>query len=413
MDLKPTYKKIKGEWVKQTAYERQNGEWMLISEALTNKVWKIAMNGDSNYIAKVFFSNNMWLALFKNGDVYASNDGMSWVYKSTCSIAISNPICENGLLIGTKGNDVYCCNLNTWAWNKTTVKESSSTLNGCVYGGGRFFISVYNGIVPPFYSDDGINWTQLDKVIGNTTYSASKIFYLNGMWFAFWHGSNSTNNSVFYRSVDAINWTNIDSVKGTISSINYADGLYMLSVKKSSADSKTKDYYYSKDGVSWTSGVIFEGNTTQVVTFYEAGGLWFASYYGSTSRVSTDGVNWLSITLPVEDQIESVAHGNGIYVGVLKNNDRVVYSTDGVSWIASDLECSGKVKYVNNVFFLRGTSETYQSEDGKSWEVIDIEDESVASNINVERYENGVYVGSGRIGTTDWLNSHNTILYSV
>ena len=30
-DLKPVYKRINGAWVKQTAYQRQSGEWVQIS----------------------------------------------------------------------------------------------------------------------------------------------------------------------------------------------------------------------------------------------------------------------------------------------------------------------------------------------------------------------------------------------
>ena len=32
-DLKPIYKRVNGEWVKQTAFQRTNGEWVKISEA--------------------------------------------------------------------------------------------------------------------------------------------------------------------------------------------------------------------------------------------------------------------------------------------------------------------------------------------------------------------------------------------
>ncbi|MBO7738751.1 MAG: hypothetical protein J6S18_00110, partial [Oscillospiraceae bacterium] len=32
-DLKPVYKRVSGAWVKKTAYERQNGEWVLISSS--------------------------------------------------------------------------------------------------------------------------------------------------------------------------------------------------------------------------------------------------------------------------------------------------------------------------------------------------------------------------------------------
>ena len=32
-DLKPIYKRVNGEWKKQTAFQKQNGEWVKISNA--------------------------------------------------------------------------------------------------------------------------------------------------------------------------------------------------------------------------------------------------------------------------------------------------------------------------------------------------------------------------------------------
>ena len=37
-DLKPVYKRVSGAWVKQTAYEMQSGEWVLISRAESGDV---------------------------------------------------------------------------------------------------------------------------------------------------------------------------------------------------------------------------------------------------------------------------------------------------------------------------------------------------------------------------------------
>lgn len=331
--------------------------------------WATAKSFDISWPPTFCYCNGRAFAVtYDNYEVYASEDGETWDLISTLPGYPSNLTCANGLILWTIKNTVYCSSdFVSWTATELTL-DTTDSFDELVYGDGRFLLVPNNQLDPMFYSDDGTNWTQLASKIGSLS-GGINLSYLNGRWYSTWEGSNSTTASVFHRSDDGISWTRISSVVGTVNSPIYTDGLYVIPVKKASYDEKTKDYYYSTDGVSWTAGTIF-GNLTKPVTLQYAGGLWFAYNYEYLTYYSADGINWnptnLTDTLAV-----NITYENGVFVTSLFNDVGycgIAYSYDGITWTqAYTTDKRAYFEYKDGVFIAYGDFGILCSVDGASW----------------------------------------------
>lgn len=341
-------------------------------------VWFKAQSVDG-YVLDIFYFNEKVVVIMSNNDVYASEDGKAWELLPATPCRMSNLTCANGMILGTNENTVYCTS-DLVTWNSTEIPlETTTYFDSITYGGGRFLLMPCNQLEAPFYSDDGLNWTQLDSKIC-PAYGGFVVRYLNGRWYGHSTRSNSITYSVFYRSEDGINWTRIDSVTGTVLSLKYANGLLMLSVKKDSTDEKTKDYYYSTDGITWTVGTIF-GNLTSSVEFQYAGGLWFADNYYSGTYCSSNGIDWEPTSL-TDKSARNVAYGNGVFVASLCYKVEyygIAYSTDGVTWTHTyTSDYTANFVYADGVFVAFGLGILY-STDGVVWKQSNITESATSA----------------------------------
>lgn len=126
-------------------------------------------------------------------------------------------------------------------------------------------------------------------------------------------------------------------------------------------------YVYSRDGVTWTLGLM-PSNANWVTVTYGDGKFVALAMYG-VAAYSTDGINWTQISIPSWFSY-STAYGNGKFVSV--NENSILYSTDGISWTLAGNSPSLKyIAYGNGKFIGVGSGLTNVlgvSTDGITWE---------------------------------------------
>jgi hypothetical protein len=231
------------------------------------------------------------------------------------------------------------------------------------------FVAVASNSDKAAYSTDGINWTEtmLPKI---TAWSC--VAFGNNKFVAI----NNYNNDKEVYSTDSITWTMAASSSGVQwTKLIYGNDKF-IAVGGISNSSST--FTYSTDGSVWTSVSVPSAQWYGVVY---GNGKYIASSF-NVSVVSTDGINWAEITVPIAGVM---AYGNGRFVVVDRDIDgagnRIAYSTDGITWIMKTLPVSaywGSITYGNNKFvavsksYLSGSSyvadnKVVFSTDGITW----------------------------------------------
>ena len=137
------------------AYYSENGvDWIKSTTSITNSV-----AGDI-----VKFYNNRFIVTGKYGNIYASDDGITWEYITSINVtgSIYDITYVNGTYIAVGGDSnngysytYYSENLSEWISGNGT----SGVLTGVAYGNGKFISVNDSGVV--FYSEDGITWNEL------------------------------------------------------------------------------------------------------------------------------------------------------------------------------------------------------------------------------------------------------------
>lgn len=190
--------------------------------------------------------------------------------------------------------------------------------------------------------------------------------YANGKFYAV------ANNQNIYSSVDGITWTTTATTSEYLRAIIYENGKFIAVGYKYISTILNSSILVSADGVSWTeyNPAVYIG--LEAITFgngkYVAVGQGTVGFVENNVITSTDGINW---TLSVQSGLyglESIAYGNGKYVAVsnalFSGNNRIFYSTDGITWNYQTFTYSNKFIFFHNNKFTVGNA---YSTDGINW----------------------------------------------
>jgi hypothetical protein len=147
-------------------------------------------------------------------------------------------------------------------------------------------------------------------------------------------------------SSDGINWTE----GGTLSQTYgwrcgaYGNGVYVI------CSNNGKDINYSYDGISWANA----GNIGAINDVAFGNGVFVATAFNpnKTAYVSSNGINWTTVSLPNNASYFGIAFGDGKFVAV-SYNQPPAYSYNGYDWANGDISVNAAwtaVDYGNGVF---------------------------------------------------------------
>lgn len=144
------------------------------------------------------------------------------------------------------------------------------------------------------------------------------------------------------RSVNGNAWSPVLLVGGSynVGGIAYGQGEFAILAHQQGANSGNGKVFVSSDGSNWvdrSSAVNFDDASWQDLRNISfANDRFIASGWYSKIRVSTDASQTFSAVRSEPENVDSVAYGNGLYVGIginqYTNDDLFFISQDGRRW---------------------------------------------------------------------------------
>jgi len=130
----------------------------------------------------------------------------------------------------------------------------------------------------------------------------------------------------------------------------------------------------STDGVTWSEVVNpFTGFPDDFGSVYAQGQFVVVTNSAIAYR-STDGITWVTSSLPASRQWKGLAYGRNTYVAIARGSNSAATSTNGITWTARTLSAGtfySSITYGNNVFVaapgVNASSAASYSTDGVTW----------------------------------------------
>jgi hypothetical protein len=197
--------------------------------------------------------------------------------------------------------------------------------------------------------------------------SAKQVVYGNGKYILL------SENNVLFQSPDAQSWSRIAATGVSSNSLNYIifeEGNFIVV-----GDGGT--IQTSADGTAWTSTA--SGTTNDLYRIYHFNGKFFIIGKTKTFLGSDDGLSWSNIVLnvgAVDDDINSMAYGNGVYLISSRGGgfNNIYRSTTGLSnsWTFAvnpmGYNTINRVQYLKDRFFgFHSGNDMHSSLDGVNW----------------------------------------------
>ena len=403
---------------------------------------------------------------------YSDDSGTTWNYSSSSSYLYSNLAKSfgfgYGVVIsvgqGTQNTLAISTDLGvTWSGKGLLLTGSGNDVkynNGVWLAVGGDNVSTENVIVKS--TNNGTTWTQVATY--NTSYftSVNGVQNVNNTWYITGRGASylaysNTNNpssmsdfvmvstsSVYFStngvclstfnyqkpryivggkgmkgSVDGFSWFDILNQPFTTVNDVYWNGtiwvgvgVCLMPVPSGSSSSVRNTIAYSYDGINWIGlgATIFTiaGNN---VYYSTANSLWIATGSGTnTMATSVDGITWTGRGTTVFTTAGGrITYDNNLLVAVGEGFNNFATSTDGISWdVPTQLNSGYHVTYINNSWFIAGSSNSGQniiakSTDGIIWKDLNLTISGGLSSCYCLAYGNGKWVAC----------SNNKIAYST
>ncbi len=309
----------------------------------------------------------------------------------------------DGRFVTTDGLGYAFVTTNGVDWSRELMPETG-WMYAMAFGGGRFVTVGYSGAV---VSSEGDGWALRDSGTGEIFYDVA---YGNGWFVVVDNGGGVT------RSPDGVNWTHQSNVNPStpyLHEVAFGNGVFVIIDHQTNA-------LVSVDGAAWTAhtisapanhlGLVYAKGKFFVTGRYYSGSPgsgYDARTYSSvdgktwsveptvpfprgsaagddrvvmlTSRkeptyevdevsISSDGTNWTHLEVGHLATLRSLAHGNGIYVGVGEMGE-VARSTNGVNWertggdrsfnLTAGVYHNGKYVFVGDTILVSSNARTF------------------------------------------------------
>ena len=253
-----------------------------------------------------------------------------------------------------------------------------------------------------YYSEDGINWTQVENTGG---YGLFSVCYGNGKFIVLGH-------SKAY-STDGNKWIPITLASGGWENLCYGNGKF-VAIDNNGGNSKVA---YSEDGITWSVENFPNGSWASIC--YGNGKFVAIGNDISSNSIavySTNGSTWsVPYDLPDDEQWSSVCYGKGRFVAVAINYGYTAYSTDGKTWTKTTELLPNSIINLNSVCYGNGkfvavnytgygeNNKNVYSTDGITWKL---------TNLKGDQW-NSVCYGNGKFVAVGLLDSKYNIAYST
>ena len=270
-------------------------------------------------INDIVYGNGKFVAVGIAGQIAYSTDGFNWTKSQNSGFRLSDTNAQivaygNGryVVYGSRGNVVSGGQITTWRdivyssnginWTRADTSNFDVAISKIIYGNDKFLALSSSGKLA--YSINGSSWIPLtDSALNDVSFSS--ITYGSGKFIAV----NSSGRMGF--STDGINWT--IGISGSFSGITYLNNKFIAWGNGNFAE--------SNDGTTWQ----LLPNTSFNGIIYGAGK--FVSWSGTNIKYSIDNcVTWIPVDSKLNNNINGMSFGNGIFIAVSGRHSQIVYS---------------------------------------------------------------------------------------
>ncbi|MHB8883287.1 MAG: WD40/YVTN/BNR-like repeat-containing protein [Thermodesulfovibrionales bacterium] len=284
--------------------------WHVRAPSLTN-----------NDLLSVAYGNGLFVAVGYGGTILTSPDGINWTNRTLPSHTETPNLYGitygDGMFVAVGyfqddfgyGHGVILRSADGKAW--TTQFSVPAGLNSVTYGNGYFIAAGYGEIVS---SQDGSNW-RYKAIEAGIDY----ITFENGVFLALGYLLSPYADYYTGTSVDGINW---DIHRGSsFRGITYGRGLFLAVEPVGCMIWCLGIIASSPDMVQWTERVSFPLSPTAITygigSFVAVGA--DENHRESPIAISSDGVTWKQISVPIVGFLTAVTHNGNTFVAVGEN----------------------------------------------------------------------------------------------
>lgn len=306
-----------------TAYSTDLVSWVSLSR--NNPTWytNAMACGPLGFVMFGYFRDNGVYYAVSDGPRIAAQRVTKGIVNATNNIA---PVYGNGVYIspyiGTS-NSTVVSSTDGYNWVASTL-PSTQSWQKIVYGNNRFVI--VSGTVLCYSTTGGASWAT-SNVAGGVGINTNMIY--GGGYFA----TINAASTLMYTSADAITWASTSLPSGTWVGIAYGNSTWVIITNSTTCA-------YSRGTITaptWTTRTL--AATPSYIAF--GNGRFVTITSGSTAvNYSTDGITWLTATLPQSQAWNKLIFGKNLFVASVSGSTVSLYSADGITWTASALPVS-------------------------------------------------------------------------
>ena len=422
-----------------------NSQFVAVAQTGTNRVmtspdgitWTARTAAEANQWNSVTYGGGQFVAVSATGTnrVMTSSDGITWAARTATEANYWNSVTYGGgqfVAVSTNGTNRVMTSPDGITWTARTAAEVNAWFS-VAYGGGEFVAVSSNGTNRVMTSPDGITWTAQAATEANQW---RFVTYANGILVALsQNGTNRVMTSPVSICTTTVNtFDDLSCSAGQVAKYNGTtwecaadddtDTLADLSCSNGEvaewngsawicAPAIDINNQYSCSGTTWAGHGVPESNAWSGIT--HGNGQYVAVSEDGTNRAMTspDGETWTAQnvpigTLPSYTEMQDVAYGNGIYVGIARNGgstDRIRRSTDGVTWTSPSFPSSAinSITYGNGLFVgLKTSGALFTSPDGITWTERTFPVDATATAFQDITYGNGLFVA---VSSTNFANN--------
>jgi hypothetical protein len=357
-----------------------------------------AFSGGEDCADVIYNGKDLWVAVSYGGVITTSPDGVAWTRAEELGFGINKALSvygSNAGVIGFGSDDNGTGVIGIGGGNSGIGVEGVGTdgygigvrgVGGVSGGTGGVFIGGGPdgyGVIGIGAVDNGIGVYGIGHgtapgilAVGGTNDGAGiKSYAGDGQLMVAVSGSGK-----IATSPDGINWTQRTNVFGSnaITAVAYGNGLWVAMGYQDLGIIFPALVATSSDGINWTPGTFVDGASSFQLPssiYYNDKDLWVAgSDLGGTFAISSDGINWRSITVAA-NIMSDVVYTKSFWISTHNNvPNGVIISPDGVNWTIYSITGSGSLNGIgynsSNLLIIVGTGGYLAtSPDGVNWEV--------------------------------------------
>ena len=288
-----------------------------------------------NSLLSVAYGNGIFVAAGTSGTILTSVDGISWTSRELLPTIppFSSLTFGNGVFVGVAEGIFTTPDGVVWTPRDSKSSPSNQDFYDVTFGNGLFVAVGGGGKIRT--SSNGIDWIIADL---ETTGELTDVAYGNGTFVAAGYGFEG---KIILTSLDGVAWTSQPSAAAFcpelpswsgISEVAFGNGIFVAAGHCGTVST-------SPDGVNWTVQTSLSTPIERIafgndifVGFRNVGGEGTFPPFSSIV-VSSDGINWTSITLEIDCSLSAIVYGNGVFVAV-GINGAILTSNDGTNWSA-------------------------------------------------------------------------------